>query len=329
MDLIQLCLVPGAITLVVILAGLLALRVAGVKVKIVPEGKQIVVYRLGRFQRIAGPGVAVLNRFETVAQTINTRSEQVSHRTSTNYFMHGVPFNWTLTFWSHTDLVRAANGQRQRLVELAQYSDGERREHLRGKLHEAMYKYVPRIAREHNLSEKPTVVEQLLPVLPGMPECERLLELVAGELERTLPTVGIYLDTQHPVTISAVHVGQEVLDSFSRGRVWRMLREQMPDVPNELLLQAFSAIEGFDIHTARLYLENKGASVREVRMEEGHISGVKVRPEPSIEAEEEQPYEEDQPTAIPSSFGHDGPLTREDLSVLKRLPRDNARRAAG
>lgn len=292
----------------------------------VPQEERVVLYRFGLFSRLAGPGIVTLTAYEREKQRINFRSEFGEYRTNTFYFINGIPFNYTVSFWRRYDLLTAANGDKARLAELVQYTDDERHRHLITKLHEALFASVQVIQAKHPAPDSASVAAKLLPILPGMPGCDELLALVKAQLQRTLPTVGVIMDTLHPLSITNVHVTQEVLDSFGRGRSLAMLREQLPDVSPDLLLQAFSAIEGLDMHTVRLYMDNDGL-VSEVKLEGETIKGYKV----ATNVDEPVARRDLRPSPLrtpPVASDEEERLSKADLSVLKRLPPLNVQRAA-
>ncbi|MFO7635614.1 MAG: hypothetical protein R6W76_23910 [Caldilinea sp.] len=302
---------------------------AGSRFMIVPQEERVVLYRLGRFSRLAGPGLVTLDRLDTEERRINVRSDVEDYRTNTYYFINGVPFNYTISFWSRNDLLEAAGVDLERLAELAQYTDDERQRHLLKKLHEAMYACTQRIQKKCTVAEDSSIAGKLLPILPGMPGCDDLRELVTAHLRQNLPTIGVILDTRHPVMVANVHVTPEVLDSFTRGRSLTMLREQLHDVSPDLLVQAFSAIEGLDMHTVRLYMEGN-AAVRDVRLDGDSITGYKVIPQPPVEQLQRSEMADSplRKVAMPADSEEER-LSKADLGVLKRLPASNAQRIAG
>jgi hypothetical protein len=324
-----LCVIGLAISGTVVFGVYLLMSAAGSRFMIVPQEERVVLYRLGRFSRLAGPGLVTLDRLDTEERRINVRSDVEDYRTNTYYFINGVPFNYTISFWSRNDLLEAAGVDPERLAELAQYTDDERQRHLLKKLHEAMYACTQRIQKKYTVAEDSSIARKLLPILPGMPGCDDLLELVTAHLRQNLPTIGVILDTRHPVMVANVHVTPEVLDSFTRGRSLTMLREQLHDVSPDLLVQAFSAIEGLDMHTVRLYMEGN-AAVRDVRLDGDSITGYKVIPQPPVELIQRSEIA-DSPlhkVAAPADSEEER-LSKADLGVLKRLPASNAQRIAG
>lgn len=309
----------------------LLVQTRAVNVIEVPQEERVVLYRFGEFSRLAGPGIVTLAGYEREKQRINVRSEYGEYRTNGYYFINGVPFNYSISFWRRYDLHAAASGDTARLAELVQYTDDERRQHLVTKLHEAMYACVQVIQKKYPVpdkeSDKATIAAKLLPILPGMPGCDELLAMVKTELLRTLPTVGVIMDTLHPLAITNVHVTPEVIDSFGRGRSLAMLREQLPDVSPDLLLQAFSAIAGLDMHTLRLHMDGSG-TVREIKVEGEKVEGLKVRPDVAGQAAHREITSSPLRTPPLVTIDEEERLSKADLSVLKRLPPAGAQRAA-
>ena len=309
----------------IIVAGLilawLLFTSAGTRVVTVPQEKRLVIYRLGRFHRLAGPGLEIISRLDSIEREINIRSELANYRTDAWYFMNGLDFNYTISLWSSNDLEQASGGNRKRLERFVQYSDAERRRHLISKLHEAIYYSLPSVQTKYPTASEATVEEKLLPILPGMPGCNELIDLVRKELRANLPGIGIILDEEHRVVVTAVHVMPEVLASLSRGRSLQILREQLPDASSDVLLEAFSAIEGLDIRTMRLRIDGS-TNVRELEFDGEKIEHIKVSPVPTAEVKEQAVVRnrsnDRQPAQAPEGEGEET-LTKSDLSILKQL----------
>ena len=302
------------------------------RVHIVPEGEQIVVYQLGRFQRVAGPGPVLLNRaLDTVERTITVRDEPANYRVA-NLFSYGLPFGYTLNFWRRTDLAAAARDGHAQLRQLALFSDDERRNQVNTLLRETLVHTLARLEQQHPLPAAAGIVDKLLPVLPGIPRCDELLSLLHQELARRLPAVGVYVNMRQPIVIQTVHVGDDIVESFSRGRKVALLREQWPGLTPEMLLQAFSAIEGLDqLPQSHFVLDAGGAAAAaqvEVRpTDEVARPRVKMRP---VAAPPPPPAQEvAAPQSQPSVSGEER-LSPDDLSVLKQVPPiAHEQRAAG
>jgi len=321
-----LCIFGGMIIVAALMGLYLLVMMIGFKFLIISQEERAVIYRLGRFSRLVGPGIVMLTRLEQEVQRIKVRSDYGEYRTNTFYFINGVPFNYTMSFWRRYDLRAAAHDDRARLAELVQYTDDERHHFLVTKLHEALFTCVQTIQQRYPVDNDASIALKLLPILPGMKSCDELRDLVRETLATTLPSVGVILDTRHPVMITNVHVTPEVLDSFGRGRSLAMLREQLPDVSPEILLQAFSAIEGLDMHTVRLYMN--GGAVREVKMDGEKVEGYKIMPEGVEPVARQEIKDSPLRRAPPVPDVADERLSKADLSVLKRLPPAGVQRAA-
>ncbi|MCE7983000.1 MAG: hypothetical protein DYG89_17585 [Caldilinea sp. CFX5] len=295
------------------------------KMRVVQEEERLVVYRLGRFHRVAGPGVVLLQRMlDEVKRTFNVRDEPHNVRVN-SLFMNGVPFGYTLNFWYRFDLQAAAHGDHERLAKLVQFSDEEREKQVATKVREALVAAGPVIEQRF----KPTgsdFVSKLLPIIPGLPSFDAFMVEVRKHLRESLPLVGAILNEEHPLTVTNIHLGSDIIGSFSRGRVATMLRETFPNLPPELLLQAVSSIEGIDMPQQRVVFEGVDQSNTRLdfRTEEGQAS-TRVRVQPTT------PSTAAQPASNPASAAPVGQpstpvtpskeqLTKDDLAILKRVP---------
>ncbi|MEZ4732665.1 MAG: SPFH domain-containing protein [Caldilineaceae bacterium] len=288
------------------------------KVRIVPEEERLVVYRLGRFHKIAGPGPVILQRnLDEVKRTFSVRDEPHTVRVN-GLFINGVPFGYTLNFWYRFDLKAAAGEERARLVNLAQFSDDERKQQVATKVREALVSSAAHLERGY----KPAgnhFFYKLLPIIPGLPEFEALFAEVRQHLRTTLPLVGAILNEAHPITVTNIHLGNDIVNSFSRGRIATLLKETFPDLSPDLLLQAVSSIEGIDMPQQRVVFE--GTEQSNARMdfqvdEESTAARVRVRPTPQRANPQAQPVAAPATTATPAAEQ----LTKDDLTILKRVP---------
>ena len=293
------------------------LRATGADARIVKQEKRLVIYRLGEFHDVAGPGLVFLNRHaDTVEREITVRSEQKTYTVGT-YFSHGTPFGYVLSLWRRVDLKEAAGNDRETLMSLAMYTDDEREAQIREKLHEAFMKCVPIIDRAHKLTGD-SVGEKLYPVLPGVPECDHLMAMVLAELQRTLPTIGVFPDMKQSsvLTIKSLNVSPEIMAGFSDTRSMSFLRQQFPGMSDDMLLHFFSLQKGFNPHMTRLYIEGGAAAVSTVRFDEdGEMQDVRVAP---AGAQAAAAPAKPQPVSSPLS---DDDLTEADWKVLKPTPR--------
>lgn len=211
--------------IVLIVVGLYLLTQS--KIRVVPEEERLVIYRLGRFHRIVGPGPVVLQRsLDEVKRTFTVRDEPHNVRVN-GLFMNGVPFGYTLNFWYRSDLKAAAGDNRERLVNLVQFSKEEREQQVATKVREALVTSAAKIEKSYQPAGN-NFVHKLLPIIPGLPEFEALFAEVRQHLRATLPLVGAILNEAQPITVTNIHLGNDIVSSFSRGRIAALLGETFP-----------------------------------------------------------------------------------------------------
>ncbi|RIK37298.1 MAG: hypothetical protein DCC55_24725 [Chloroflexi bacterium] len=275
----------------------------GVRFKTVPEGERLVIFRMGRFNRLAGPGLVILlGRFETIERTIKGREELVE------LLVDGLSFNnlflgYTFSFWRRNDPEAAAGKDRTRLAELALFSDDERHAQMKSKVREAVMNSVARVNRELPPPKAGSIFEQIIPVLPGQPATERLLEVVTEELEPALRSIGMILSKRHPVKIKGLKLPDMLVQNFGRTINLSVLREQLPNASPDLLAQLVASFEGTELPNIRkVVVEHPNARTAAPRAEE-----------PA--AERQQPSSEAKPAPSAPS------IRPEDWRVLKRVPR--------
>lgn len=296
------------------------------KIRIVPEEERLVIYRLGRFHRIAGPGPVVLQRsLDEVKRTFSVRDEPHNVRVN-GLFMNGVPFGYTLNLWYRADLKAAAGEDRARLVNLVQFSNEERDRQVATKVREALVASVAKIEKSYKPAGN-NFVHKLLPIIPGLPEFGALFTEVRHQLRGTLPLVGAILNEAQPITVTNIHLGNDIVSSFSRGRIATLLSETFPNLPPELLLQAVSSIEGIDMPQQRVVFEgvDQANTRMDFRVDEEQASA-RVRIQPSTPPAPEQPQATDATvttapaaTAVPAAQNKEQ-LSKDDLTILKRVP---------
>jgi len=306
--------------IVVVVATLyfLLTNLLGMKFRVVPEEKRLVIYRLGKFQRIAGPGVIVIWRTDTIEREINVRDEPQDLRVE-NLYMKGIPFGYTLNFWFHADPVSVARGDRERLRKLALFNDRERQQQISVKLRDTIVKVVAEIEKTYQLPKDALTFEKLLPIFPGLPLCEQLLSRLKTELQATLPTIGIVINPQQPITITALHLSPTILNGFKQGHIANLLREQYPDLTSERILRSVATIDGIDLQEQRVILDGDGdmrASMDFRQGKDGVESRLKTYLPSTGEAKDDRRRVENTVPAIAEGEQ----LSEADLQILKPIP---------
>lgn len=314
------------VILFLVLATISSLRSRVIEVR---EDRRVVIYRRGRFHRIAGPGwVPLHHRIERIEQEYSIRDEPRSFSID-NLFFHGIPIELTLNFWCHVDLVQAAHGNRDRLAQLTTFSESERRQQVAIKTRDAVVAQLGVLEQKLKLSATASLVDKILPVLPGTENCEQLLEAVADKLETTLPPVGVFFNPDHPITITHIDIPGEMKREFSRGRALDLLRSKAPNTPEEIMLQLVSIPEGAvpPITRETVRIEGEGAAhfqMEGIKEKEGKRQRIPFARPPYAHPNEVSLDSEDaeQPEDVEL-------LTESDLAYLKLIPRrDESQRPA-
>lgn len=296
------------------------------KIRIVPEEERLVVYRLGRFHRVIGPGPVVLQRsLDEVKRTFNVRDEPHTVRVN-GLFMNGIPFGYTLNLWYRADLKAAAADNRERLVNLVQFTKEERERQVATKVREALVTSAAKIEKGYQPAGS-NFIHKLLPIIPGLPAFEALFTEVRQQLRASLPSVGVILNETQPITVTNLHFGNDIISSFSRGRIAALLSETFPNLPPELLLQAVSSIEGIDMPQQRVVFEgvDQANTRMDFRVDEEQASArVRIQPAPPAAAQAQATEATVNTAATPAPAAPTPPskeqLSKDDLTILKRVP---------
>jgi hypothetical protein len=309
---------------------------------VVPEGRRLVVYRLGRFNRIVGPGlVLVIPWLEQIMRTLEVRDHPLEV-TVTGIFAYGIPNDLTLNLWCSYDLARAAGGDKHQLAHLAHMSDAERRQQVEVKMREALVTQVAILQKQMPLPAEASPFDSVIALAPGTERYNKLLEWVRDELEKTLPSVGVVLNTSQPITLTGRDIPNSIIDAIQRkqGRdidsEWLIqyagdLQHDFPDISKAILAQILGAIEGVDTgKVQRLMLEQETQAPSGIELEyEMHEDGSGV-PHAIVKPQlNTSPSEEAHPVSQTSRRGPSSPpagsthLSQSDLTVLKRVPRPN------
>ena len=318
----------------VLLLGIAALRWLRAVPRIVPEEQRWVVYRLGRFHRVVGPGPALIwPRLDVIRQKYLVRDEPLECSVA-DIFLYGVPVGVTIRLWASFDLQKASRGDRGLLANLVQFGYTERCRQVEAKVREALIHQVQELEQRRPLSGSASVAEKILPLIPGTPECSELLKRVARELQESLLTVGAVLNTAQPVMITGLDASNRLIEAFDRSRVASIdrkrledlldvLRQRLPKMSDDTLAQIATILFGLDQVTLNTLLlpggADAGPGVDFGVEKEGIEPHLRVRdrgrPE-AVTAGEFAQTGQDEPTVKPVER-----LTEHDLSVLKAVPR--------
>lgn len=291
--------------------------------RVVPQEERLVIYRLGHFNRIAGPGpVMLFQRFETVERTLRVL-DQPANYTVQGLFMQGIPFGYTLNIWRGFDLQSTAGKDHDALAKMAMFDDKMREQMIQAKLREALVQSASEVKAKKEIVPSTPIFERLLPVLPGLPDSQEFLKAVEEKLAQTLPSIGVVLNRSQPITVMQLHLGQDLRDSFEVTRMTQVLRQQYPDLSEDAMIQVIASIKGVD----PLNVERISVADRETQQVRSEIRVGQEGMKTKTRIMTQRPEEKAKPDAV-TTPGHpgqpvtqdDGHLNKYDLSLLKQVP---------
>jgi len=266
-------------------------RVLRIEVTIVPEEERLVIYQFGHFHRIAGPGPVWLWRgWERVERRINVR-DQPRTVTLPFVYMYDIPIRFTLDCWYRIDPQQAANGDAAMLKQFVCFDDAERHDQMAVRVYDLFVKHVTALMQRHELPPNPSLLDKLLPILPGQPPCEHMLRTIQPELASALRRLGIVFNTEQPLTITGLYMPPSVVKLLDRNRMMQTLQQQLPGLTAETLLQAASADDGRPLENRQRFIFENGSDYEPVELESDengsrvHIGHIKHR---NIPAERRQ-----------------------------------------
>ena len=130
---------------------------------------------------------------------------------------------------------------------------------------------------EQELDKKIPYLAQLLPIVPGFPPNIKLLEQTKEQLEKTLPSIGVRLTSGRPFIISSLTLDSAIGPEFGRDRTIRLLKEQFPNMDEEMYLQAYAAIAGKTLPRGLLEIQSNGETAVDSSLQEDGQVKARVR----------------------------------------------------
>ena len=178
------------IPLAVLLLGILIVLWLAPQPLVVPEAEIRMILRLGRFHRVATPGMTIVwRRLDTVQDSLHTRNEPSTFRID-GIFIYGIPVGLTLNLWSRFDPLQIAGNNKQRLKDLVLINDAERHTQAGVKVKQALVQEIGVVESRRKLPQDASIVDKLLPIIPNVPECSDLLKQVSADLRSDLRALG-------------------------------------------------------------------------------------------------------------------------------------------
>jgi hypothetical protein len=312
--------------LIVVLISVFLLRLLRSGYEIVPEEERVIIYHLGRFARVAGPGIVLLSRSQDrIQRRFSVRNEPADYFVD-GLFVYGIPMGLTLNMWRRYDPVKAANGDEEKLKDLVLFEESERRGHLEVKLRDALVRHIGAFEQGAPLGPTATIIDRILPILPGVPTCAEILAKVQQDLVKILPSLGLFLDVNHPIVITCVHPPEDLLRGFSRDRAAALLRLQFPNLSDSMMVHMLESIEGLEplrIHEFRQVgnVAGGGAATEARWVEDDTMFRVPLTGASTQSQDRSQNLPENEPA---QSAPDPARLMHADLALLKRVPRETA-----
>jgi hypothetical protein len=316
-----------AIALAAALGALLLLIVATIVIlrpqqMVVSPQERIIIFRNGRFHRIAGPGpVWFLSRMDTDERCYDT-SNQPRSVWVYGVRVHGIPAALQINLWMRTDLEEVAEGNWARLVEMALLKERARDAQVAVEIKRAIDAGLATLVAANHPSTNAPLLARLGVVLPGMPLCAELLVYLKRELAPGLRAVGVILDPTKPISLIQTDLPEDVVQVLKRGVLLDSLNEQLPDLPADMRAQVAASIEGLQpLHIQELVVKTQGESpvVRDrVPLKDGSLVDLDLaHPATSNDGQGSRP-----PATGPQPAAPTQQLSQQDLQVLKRVARD-------
>lgn len=248
----------GGVVMFLFLPFLVLMLLLRLRFHVVREEERLVVYRTGRFQRIAGPGIVwVAHGFEKIERILDVR-EQPHDIPVGNLFFFDIPFGYTLNLWYRLDPVAAANGDRAQLHRLAQMPLQEVNEQIHLAVRNLMETYLVEMPRRYSFSGNPSLIEKLLPLLPGQDGYDWLLDRLKQDLPAALRPFGVMVYAGRPILLKSLYLAPEVIKLFNRARTVQVLREQQPALSEDALMHLVMAFENTPLHSVRKFTLDNG-----------------------------------------------------------------------
>ncbi len=288
----------------------------------VQEGKQVVIYRLGKFSRIAGPGsVWVLRGVEKVSQTFDVR-QQPKRSPLNGIMVNGQPMGLTFSFWIAFDPVTVSGGSQAEQRRMTQYNEQERWDQARTILRSRLVSELSRLAQEEPPLPGSGFAGQLAPILPGSAQNNTLMKRLRADLATDLRPLGFILNNARPFQIVDLEPPESLRKGFDRNRSMTFLRAQFPNLDDQSLAQYCAALEGGDYSSLqRVIVEGAGGQPVQIEKRQRDARGdetrIKATVAPPSAAKTAAPEEGSQPAVAAPSAPET--LSASDLKVLKRI----------
>lgn len=318
---------------ILVLLGFALFKALSSSTRVVPQEERLVVYRLGKFHRVVGPGIVrIYPKLDEVRRVIEVRDHPVQV-TVDGIFAFGVPNTLTLNLWVRSDPVEAARKDQATLGRLVQIKEHERQDQVEVKMRDALVKQVAELQQTMPLPDYANTFDGVIALAPGSARYNALLEGVTLKLQQTLPSIGVILNESQPITLTRRAIPDDIINALGQKRGIDIsgqtliqyavqLKTAFPEMSDAILSQILGSIPGVDMSNVRPIIMEQIRAVETKLEYELHEDGTgqynlqsELGPQKLIEGKSV--------TVQPPSG--DDRLNDSDLAVLKQIPRNDPR----
>jgi hypothetical protein len=284
------------------------------RMQTIEDGKRLVIYRLGRFERLAGPGPVTIHRgVETIERIEDVRNQPLDIDVD-GLYPQDLPVSVSVNLWAQFAPEQVAAGNRDRLRDLLLLPPHQRREQIRVHLRDALMRATRAVNAAHGVSDNASPLDKVLPAVPGTSLNDELMQTVASDLAPRLRQLGLILDLSQSLKITQFQASEADSKSFSRDRLAAMLRQRFPNLSDSALAQLVAAFEGRSaLYVQDIHVEGINSSAdleTSLPGPGGEVTRVAVTPRVTTP-----------PTAPPAEAQPEPErLSKSDLQVLKPVP---------
>jgi hypothetical protein len=294
----------------------------------VKEGHEAVIYRLGRFHRLAGPGPAWLWPYvDELHATLDVRQTKLTVLIRT-FAGGGMPVTLRLSFHARLDLRRAAGQDFGRLAELASWDEEERKEKLDDAVQHLVIRMVREYERRHPVPHDADFLTQLAHILTMTRQNDALMVNIRRHLGRVIARSGYILSQAEPCWMVLDSLPPTLIEAFDRTRTdrvhmqrltakWEQLLRLIRDYPPHLQAHLMAVIEGLQPpplqipgHEGSLELNTRLTPNGKAEVEIGLRPPGPNQPSSAHTAGAQMNAEEDP----------DPPLTMDDVALVRVVP---------
>ena len=219
----------------------------------VNEGHQVVIYRLGRYYCVAGPGpVFIVPLLEQIHEWLDVREDQ-RQVTVENVITNGVPVSVGLHYRARLAIGEVVDSF-SRQAEIVSWEHWERERKLDDTARHVVIQVIKAYESDHPVADEADFPDKLAHIFPGSPANLDLLVQIRGHLASEMRGLGYLLAEDAPVWFVIEQLPQRLLDAFDaaradrvnyqrRRRIWQDMLTYIDHLPPALQAHMLSVAE--------------------------------------------------------------------------------------